>query len=191
MVAFGLGSALTALLVSEDPAPVRVEVAATEAQVIVPSGVADYPATARTTDIYSGLGAWLDAFDYSPAYGADGIPPVDSTVVAEMAASGVETIYLRACCWEPAGPDALEDRWVLAEYLMAARQEGVAVVGGTCPSGETTAPTSLTLPRSPTSPSSDCASTAWASMSNGTRMASNQTSAAPDWWDSPGNSAIT
>jgi len=129
VVAAALGSAVTAALLADDPDPVRVEVAATEVEIVVPSGVADYPAAARTTDAYAGLGAWLDAFDFSPAYSADGTPPVDSTVVADMADNGVQTLYLQAARLDERSPDVLEDRWVLAEYLLRARQEGVAVVG--------------------------------------------------------------
>ena len=129
VVAAALGSGVTAALLADDPAPVRVAVVAEEATIVVPTGVADYPLTPRSTDVYSGLGAWLDAFDYSPAYGADGVPPVDSTVLTEMAGLGVQTVYLQAARLDERSPDVLEDRWVLAEYLMRARQEGVAIVG--------------------------------------------------------------
>jgi hypothetical protein len=129
VVAAGLGSAVTAALLADDPAPQRIVVAATPVEIVVPDGVAEYAASELTTDVYAGLGAWLDAFDFSPAYSADGVPPVRSTVVSEMADQGIETLYLQAARLDERSPDVLEDRWVLAEYLLRARQEGVAVVG--------------------------------------------------------------
>jgi hypothetical protein len=129
VIAAALGAAVTAALLVDDPPPVQVEVSATPIEIVVPVGVASFAATEPTTEVYGGLGAWLDAFDYSPAYSGDGGPPVGSPVLTEMAGLGVETVYLQAARLDERSPDVLEDHWVLAEYLMRARQEGVAVVG--------------------------------------------------------------
>lgn len=129
VVSAGLGSVITALVLQGDPDPVRLDVAASEVNLVVPEGVAEFSPEQRTTEVYSGLGAWLDAFDFSPAYGAGGVAAVAPTVVGEMAQLGVQTIYLQASRLDNRSPGTLEDRWVLAEYLMRARQEGIAVVG--------------------------------------------------------------
>jgi hypothetical protein len=84
--------------------------------------------TARTADAYAGQGAWVDAFDYSPPYtGPD--PPVRPPVVTDMTALGVRTLFLQAGRLDARSPGLLEDRWLLAEFLLRAHQDGLRVVG--------------------------------------------------------------
>jgi hypothetical protein len=83
---------------------------------------------ARTVDAYRGLGAWVDAFDYSPPY-AGASPPVRAATMAEMADAGVRTVFLQTGRLDTRSPDVLEDRWLLAELLLAAHQRGMRVVG--------------------------------------------------------------
>jgi hypothetical protein len=82
----------------------------------------------RTVDAYRGLGAWVDAFDFSPPYTGPN-PPVRAATVDEMAALGVRTVYLQAGRLDARSPDLLEDRWLLAEFLLRAHQRGLRVVG--------------------------------------------------------------
>jgi hypothetical protein len=87
------------------------------------------PPVARTTDVYAGYGAWVDAFDYSPNYSLPDPPNLTATVVHAMATQGVRTLYLQATRLDPRTPDILEDRWLLTEFLLRAHQRGVRVVG--------------------------------------------------------------
>jgi hypothetical protein len=87
------------------------------------------PPLARTTDVYRGHGAWVDAFDYSPNYTVPDPPHLDATVVEDMATQGVRTLYLQATRLDARTPGVLEDRWLLAEFLLRAHQSGVQVVG--------------------------------------------------------------
>jgi hypothetical protein len=46
-----------------------------------------------------------------------------------MAAQGVHTVYLQATRLDDRTPGVLEDRWLLAEFLLRAHQRGMRVVG--------------------------------------------------------------
>jgi hypothetical protein len=83
----------------------------------------------RTTDAYAGYGAWVDAFDYSPNYTSPDPPHLTPAVVGDMATQGVRTLYLQATRLDPRTPGILEDRWLLAEFLLRAHQSGLRVVG--------------------------------------------------------------
>jgi hypothetical protein len=82
----------------------------------------------RTVSVYDGQGAWVDAFDYSPPY-AGPKPALTPGVVNDMAAQGVKTLYLQAARLDTRSPDVLEDRWLVAEFLLRAHQAGLRVVG--------------------------------------------------------------
>ncbi len=84
--------------------------------------------TPRTVDAYRGLGAWVDAFDFSPPYTGPN-PPVTAATIDEMAAHGVRTLFLQAGRLDTRSPDVLEDRWLLAELLLRAHERGMQVVG--------------------------------------------------------------
>ena len=96
--------------------------------VLGPTSVVEHPATPRTTDAYRGMGAWVDGFDYSPPYSASGVPPLVPAAVNEMAEAGVQTLYLQSGRLDDRSPDLLEDRWLLAEFLMRADQNNIDVV---------------------------------------------------------------
>jgi hypothetical protein len=85
--------------------------------------------TPRTTDVYEGYGAWVDAFDYSPNYTKPNAPHLTPAVVDEMADDGVRTLYLQATRLDDRTPGVLEDPWLLAEFILRAHQRGVRVVG--------------------------------------------------------------
>jgi hypothetical protein len=86
-------------------------------------------AAARTVDSYQGFGAWVDAFDYSPNYSDADPLPITPDVVEDMAAQGVDTLYLQATRLDDRTPGILEDEWLLAEFLLRGHQEGLDVVG--------------------------------------------------------------
>jgi hypothetical protein len=87
------------------------------------------PPAARTTDAYEGYGAWVDAFDYSPSYSAPDPPDLTPAVVDDMASQGVRTLFLQATRLDDRTPGLLEDRWLLAEFLLRAHERGLRVVG--------------------------------------------------------------
>ena len=85
--------------------------------------------TPRTTGVYEGYGAWIDAFDYSPNYTKPNPPHLTPAVVDDLADDGVRTLYLQATRLDERTPGVLEDPWLLAEFLLRAHERDVRVVG--------------------------------------------------------------
>jgi hypothetical protein len=83
----------------------------------------------RSVDAYAGQGAWVDAFDFSPPYTRPNPPVVTPAVIGDMADHGVRTLYLQASRIDARSPDVLEDRWLLAEFLLRAHARNMRVVG--------------------------------------------------------------
>jgi hypothetical protein len=79
---------------------------------------------------YDGLGAWVDAFDYGPAYHR---PRQGPLLVADdidaMAARGVTTLYLQAARLDDRSPEGIVDRALVAGLLKRAHEQGMRVVG--------------------------------------------------------------
>lgn len=78
---------------------------------------------------YQGLGAWLDVWDYSPTYATDGIAVVGPEVVDEMAAAGVQTLYLQTVRRDDRSTALTEDPSLLAAFISRAHDNDMAVVG--------------------------------------------------------------
>jgi hypothetical protein len=90
--------------------------------------VATTPAP-RTAAAYEGLGAWVDAFDYAPAYQGEGRrPALTPAVVDDMAAHGVRTVFVQAARADPRSPGGVVDAELLAALLVRAHRAGVRVV---------------------------------------------------------------
>ncbi len=87
--------------------------------------------TTRTADSYSGLGIWIDAFDFEPGYQGDGggVPPVTPAVVDDFAALGIRTIYLQASRRDDRAQGTVLDEGLLAEFLLRAHARDIDVVG--------------------------------------------------------------
>ncbi|CAN5660524.1 hypothetical protein BH20ACT2_BH20ACT2_23470 [soil metagenome] len=84
----------------------------------------------RNLDPYRGHGTWVDAFDFDPAYQAEGgEPALAPASVDEMADAGVRTIYLQAARIDERSPAMLTDRSLLAQFLIRAHRRDLAVVG--------------------------------------------------------------
>jgi hypothetical protein len=83
---------------------------------------------------FQGAGAWVDVWDYAPAYQDPGAAPrVRPADVAVMAASGARTLYLQtAGVTHTAG--STEDPGLLGRFLAAAHARGMRVVGWYTPS---------------------------------------------------------
>lgn len=123
---------ITLFVISQRNRLYPAQINAVDIQVVTPSGLlvtADpaEPVGPRTLDPYGGLGAWLDAFDYSPNY-SQGTPAIAPTVVDDMAAAGVRTIFVQAARNDDRSPDLLEDRWLLAELVLRAHAKDMQVV---------------------------------------------------------------
>jgi hypothetical protein len=86
------------------------------------------PAAVRDLGAYEGLGTWIDAYDYGPAY-ADGDPPVTPDDIDAMADSGVHTLYVQANRDDERSPDGFIDRGLLDEFVRRAHERDMAVVG--------------------------------------------------------------
>lgn len=80
------------------------------------------PAPPDPLAAYRGLGAWVDLFDYGHP---DSLPPI--TVVDELAARGVRTLFLQTSRWTHAGD--LTRPAEADAFLEAAHARGVGVVG--------------------------------------------------------------
>ncbi len=86
--------------------------------------------TARDLAPYDGLGTWVDAFDYGPAYQTGGHEPaVTPDDVDAMADAGVHTLYLQANRDDERSPDGWVDEDLLAEFVVRAHERDMAVVG--------------------------------------------------------------
>lgn len=78
---------------------------------------------------YEGLGAWVDVFDYAPAYGFPGAAAaVTPDTLGTMAALGVETLYLQAARLDERSPGVLADDTLTPRLLVAAHEAGIRVV---------------------------------------------------------------
>lgn len=86
-------------------------------------------ATERDAGPFAGLGAWVDAFDYAPAFQGDGgIVTVTPDAVPDMAALGVKTLFLQAAMNDRRSPGKIVDVRLVGEFLRRAHAEGMAVV---------------------------------------------------------------
>lgn len=95
------------------------------------TGSTSAPATAAPRDraAYGGLGAWVDVFDFAPAYQEPGQAPVITPDdVDVMAALGVRTLYLQAARNDDKTPAGLVAPDLLAAFLARAHGRGIQVV---------------------------------------------------------------
>ena len=78
---------------------------------------------------YKGLGAWVDVFDFVPAYQTGGVTPtVTADDVDTMASLGVKTLYLQAARADDRLNGPVPDD-LLVPFLRRAHQRGLRVVG--------------------------------------------------------------
>jgi hypothetical protein len=79
---------------------------------------------------YDGLGTWVDAYDYGPAYQTEGrSPAVTPDDVAAMDEAGVRTIFLQVSRDDERSPDGYVDRDLVADFVHEAHDRDMAVVG--------------------------------------------------------------
>ena len=84
----------------------------------------------RDVSAYRGLGAWVDAFDYGPAYHRPREGPLlVPDDLDDMAARGVGTVFLQAARLDERSPEGIVDRGLVAAFLERAHENGMQVVG--------------------------------------------------------------
>lgn len=90
--------------------------------------------TPFTMEPYSGMGTWLDVYDWSATF-TGGRPPAGMGDIDRMAALGVQTLYIQASKWNSPTGNILEpDR--LIPLIQRARSLGIRVVGWYLPTLE-------------------------------------------------------
>lgn len=124
----GLLAAIVMYFAALAGGPPTAELGTGDAPVVSPTGVVRLGPQMQTTAPYEGLGTWVDAFDFVPAYSSTGVPPLVPAAVGEMAAAGVTTLYLQSGRIDERSPELLEDPWLLAEFLLRSHQQGIDVV---------------------------------------------------------------
>ena len=78
---------------------------------------------------FTGLGAWIDVFEYVPAFVQQfGPPPVQPASVDDLAALGAKTLYLQAAIDDPRSPDLIVNRTLVSDILRRAHARGMRVV---------------------------------------------------------------
>ncbi len=122
----GLGGAYVAQSRVQDPVPIEVVFEPASLTTTGGSLLVAEPAE-RVVDVYRGYGAWVDVFDYDPAYAgaSPAIGPADFAVMADL---GVGTVYLQAARLDDRTPQGLVDPWRLAELVFSAHRRGLSVV---------------------------------------------------------------
>jgi hypothetical protein len=90
-------------------------------------------AAARDLTVYTGLGTWIDVYDWSRTFGKDG-PLVELADIDRMAASGVQTLYVQTSKWD--SPTDILEPERLVPLIGRAKQHGMAVVAWYLPTFE-------------------------------------------------------
>jgi len=87
------------------------------------------PARSVDTGPYTGLGAWIDVFEYAPAFlEQPGPPPIVPRTIDDLVALGARTIYLQPAIDDPRAPDLIVERALVADMLRRAHALGARVV---------------------------------------------------------------
>jgi hypothetical protein len=89
------------------------------------------PAGAQDADVapFEGLGAWVDVFDYAPAYLQEpGPPPVVPETIDDLDRLGADTVYLQAAFDDTRSEGLIVDRDAVGQLLRRAHDRGMAVV---------------------------------------------------------------
>lgn len=91
------------------------------------------PAARFTLDAYRGLGAWFDVYDWSTSF-AQHNPAVEVDAIDQLAAQGVQTLFIQASKWN--APQDVVDEPRLRAFIERAHHHGISVVGWYLPTLE-------------------------------------------------------
>ncbi len=108
----------------DDPAVESADAPETVAH--APAANADDRPAPWSVGVHSGLGAWVDVWDWT-LWGSSGSPTVTPETVDALAAQGVRTIYLQTTRIDK--PDAVLERDRLLALVDRAHEHGMFVVG--------------------------------------------------------------
>ncbi|MGH9084384.1 MAG: hypothetical protein ACRDYW_02930, partial [Acidimicrobiales bacterium] len=115
------------------PAPPPTEPPTTTTTAPPPPPTTTVPPQRFTMTPYTGLGAWLDVYDWTTLY-ARYAPALEPDVLDGLAAQGVQTLFIQASKWD-APEDVLEPARLQA-FIDRAHQHGISVVGWYLPTLE-------------------------------------------------------
>ncbi|MEO5679450.1 MAG: hypothetical protein ABIS47_07265 [Acidimicrobiales bacterium] len=86
------------------------------------------PGLSASTGPFSGMGTWVDVFDWSPTYAKGRPVKLAPGAVDAMADQGVQVLYLQTTRADYAGPGDIVDPAVLQQWLARAQARGLRVV---------------------------------------------------------------
>ena len=98
-----------------------------------PTTTTTAPAQRFTMTPYTGLGAWLDVYDWSGLYSKYG-PALEPEVLDNLAAQGAQTLFIQASKWD--APEWVVEPGRLQAFIDRAHQNGMSVVGWYLPTLE-------------------------------------------------------
>jgi hypothetical protein len=82
----------------------------------------------RSTSAFTGVGTWVDVYDYSPRFQDSGkVPAITPASVDLMAAQGIRTLYIEAAVESPRG-SGLIDPSIVRAFIARAHRHGMKVV---------------------------------------------------------------
>lgn len=98
-----------------------------------PAAVTEPEIEPWSVGVHSGLGAWIDLFDWS-VWGSGGVPPVTADTVDALADQGVRTLYVQTARIN--APGAVVEPERLEALIDRAHERGMFVVGWYMPTFE-------------------------------------------------------
>jgi hypothetical protein len=113
------------------PAATTTSAPPTTTTTVPPTTTTTVPPPRFTMEPYRGLGAWIDVFDWSSARGA---PSLEPSAMAQLAAQGVQTVFLQASKWD--APELVLEPPRLTAFIDEAHRNGMSVVGWYVPTLE-------------------------------------------------------
>lgn len=85
------------------------------------------PVGRRDTSAYSGMGTWVDVFDWTMKY-TKGNPSLSPAAVDTMADQGVQTLFIQTARADWDGPGDIVEPALLEQWLIRAKARGIRVV---------------------------------------------------------------
>lgn len=98
-----------------------------------PTTTTTAPSQRFSMEPYRGLGAWFDVYDWTTSY-AQHNPALEVDAVDQLAAHGVQTLFIQASKWD--APDDVVDRDRLLTFIERAHSHGISVVAWYLPTLE-------------------------------------------------------
>ena len=115
------------------PPPTEPPTTTTTTTAPPPPPTTTVPPQRFTMTPYTGLGAWLDVYDWTTTY-AQHAPAVEPDVLDGLAAQGVQTLFIQASKWD--APEWVLEPGRLQAFIDRAHQNGMSVVGWYLPTLE-------------------------------------------------------